>query len=213
MVRCGAAPQRTIDPVMMAARFVVDVQSVISREKDPTEFGVVSIGAIQGGTAENIIPDDVLLRGTIRTFKPEVRARMLAGIERTAKAAAAMSDAPAPAIKITEGAKAVMNDPVVVATAEKVLKAAFGDKMRVTPPGTPSEDFSEFANAGVPSMMFNIGVYELERFVAASNGTGPELPSNHSPLFAPVPKPTIETGIKAMTLAVLSAFDQHARGK
>lgn len=209
----GAAPQRTIDPVMIAARFIVDVQSVISREKDPTEFGVVSIGAIHGGTAENIIPDDALVLGTIRTFKPEVRAKMLAGIERTAKAAAAMSDAPAPEIKITEGAKAVMNDPGVVATAEKVLKAAFGDKMKITPPGTPSEDFSEFANAGVPSMMFNIGVYELERFVAASNGTGPELPSNHSPLFAPVPKPTIETGIKAMTLAVLSAFDQHARGK
>jgi hippurate hydrolase len=209
----GAAPQRTIDPVMMAARFVVDVQSVISREKDPTEFGVVSIGAIQGGTAENIIPDDVLLRGTIRTFKPEVRAKMLAGIERTAKAAAAMSDAPAPEIKITEGAKAVMNDPQVVATAEKVLKAAFGDKFRTSPPGTPSEDYSEFVNAGVPSMFFNIGVYELERFVAANNGTGPELPSNHSPLFAPVPKPTIETGVTAMTLAVLSAFDQHARGK
>jgi amidohydrolase len=209
----GAAPQRTIDPVMMAARFVVDVQSVISREKDPTEFGVVSIGAIQGGTAENIIPDDVLLRGTIRTFKPEVRAKMLAGIERTAKAAAAMSDAPAPDIKLTEGAKAVMNDPEVVATAEKVLKVAFGDKFRTSPPGTPSEDFSEFINAGVPSMFFNIGVYEPERFVAASNGTGPELPGNHSPLFAPVPKPTIETGVTAMTLAVLSAFDQHARGK
>jgi hippurate hydrolase len=209
----GAAPQRTIDPVMMAARFVVDVQSVISREKDPTEFGVVSIGAIQGGTAENIIPDDVLVRGTIRTFKPEVRAKMLAGIERTAKAAAEMSNAPAPDIKITEGAKAVMNDPQVVATAEKVLKAAFGDKFRTSPPGTPSEDYSEFVNAGVPSMFFNIGVYEPERFVAANNGTGPELPSNHSPLFAPVPKPTIETGVTAMTLAVLSAFDQHARGK
>jgi amidohydrolase len=209
----GAAPQRTIDPVMIAARFVVDVQSVISREKDPTEFGVVSIGAIHGGTAENIIPDDVVVLGTIRTFKPEVRAKMLAGIERTAKAAAAMSDAPAPEIKITEGAKAVMNDPEVVATAEKVLKAAFGDKFRTSPPGTPSEDFSEFVNAGVPSMFFNIGVDELERFVAASNGTGPELPSNHSPLFAPVPKPTIETGITAMTLAVLSAFDQHAHGK
>src|SRR5580693_2501242 len=209
----GAAPQTTIDPVMIAARFIVDVQSVISREKDPTEFGVVSIGAIHGGTAENIIPDSVLLRGTIRSFKPEVRARMLAGIERTAKAAAAMSDAPAPEIKITEGAKAVINDPGVVATAEKVLKAAFGDKFRPSPPVTPSEDYSEFINAGVPSMFFRIGVYEPERVAAAREGEGPQLPGNHSPLFAPVPKPTIETGVEAMTLAVLSVFDQHARGK
>jgi amidohydrolase len=209
----GAAPQATIDPVMIAARFIVDVQSVISREKDPTEFGVVSVGAIHGGTAENIIPDEVLVAGTIRTFKPEVRAKMLAGIERTAKAVAAMSDAPAPEIKITEGAKSVMNDPGVVATTEKVLKAAFGDKFRPSPPGTPSEDFSEFINAGVPSMFFNIGVYEPERVAAARDGTGPQLPSNHSPLFAPVPKPTIETGVEAMTLAVLSAFDQNARGK
>jgi amidohydrolase len=208
----GAAPQATIDPVMIAARFVVDLQSVISREKDPTEFGVVSIGAIHGGTAENIIPDDVLLLGTIRTFKPEVRAKMLAGIERTAKAAAAMSGAPAPEIKITEGAKAVMNDPAVVETAAKVLKTAFGDKFNTSPPGTPSEDYSEFVNAGVPSMFFNIGVYEPERVAAARSG-GPPLPSNHSPLFAPVPKPTIETGVEAMTLAVLSAFDQHARGR
>src|ERR1700730_12207798 len=209
----GAAPQATIDPVMIAARFIVDVQSVISREKDPTEFGVVSMGAIHGGTAENIIPDEVLVAGTIRTFKPVVRAKMLTGIERTAKAVAAMSDAPAPDIKITEGAKAVMNDPGVVATAEKVLKAAFGDKLRPSPPGTPSEDFSEFINAGVPSMFFNIGVYEPERVAAAREGTGPWPPSNHSPLFAPVPKPTIETGVEAMTLAVLSTFDQHAMGK
>ena len=208
----GAAPQLTIDPVMMAARFVVDVQSVISREKDPTEFGVVSIGAIHGGTAENIIPDDVTLLGTIRTFKPEVRVKMLAGIERTAKAVAAMADAPAPDIRLTEGAKAVMNDPGVVATAEKALKAAFGDKFRISPPGTPSEDYSEFVNAGVPSMFFNIGVYEPERVAAARNGSGPPLPSNHSPLFAPVPKPTIATGVTAMTLAVLSAFDQRANG-
>jgi hippurate hydrolase len=208
----GATPQATIDPVMIAARFIVDVQSVISREKDPTEFGVVSIGAIHAGSAENIIPDDAVLRGTIRSFKPAVRAKMRAGIERTAKAAAAMSDAPAPDIMLTEGAKAVMNDPALVATAEKVLKVAFGDKFRTSPPGTPSEDFSEFADSGVPSMMFNIGVYEPERWVAANN-SGTPLPANHSPLFAPVPKPTIETGIMAMTLAVLSAFDQHARGK
>ncbi len=209
----GAAPQRTIDPVMMAARFVVDVQSVISREKDPTEFGVLSIGAIHGGTAGNIIPDDVQLLGTIRSYKPEVRAKMLAGIERTAKAVAAMSDAPAPDIKIIEGAKSVINDAAVVATTEKVMKAAFGSSARAAPGGTASEDFSEFLDAGVPGMMFNIGVYEPARVTAAMNGTGPELPSNHSPLFAPVPKPTITTGVTAMTLAVLSAFDGGGKGK
>jgi hippurate hydrolase len=209
----GAAPQETIDPVMMAARFVVDVQSVISREKDPTEFGVVSFGAIHGGTALNVIPDDVVLVGTIRSFKPEVRAKMLAGIERTASAVAAMSNAPEPEIKITEGTKAVINDPGVVGTAERVLKAAFGDKLKPAPPVTASEDYSEFINAGVPSMFFNIGVYEPERVAAAREGEGPPLPGNHSPLFAPVPKPTIETGIEAMTLAVLSAFDAHARAK
>ena len=209
----GAAPQQTIDPVLIAARFIVDVQTVISREKDPIEFGVVSIGAIHGGTAENIIPDEVVVRGTIRSFKPEVRTKMAAGIERTAKAVAAMSDAPPPDISITEGAKAVMNDPALVATAEKALKAAFGDKFRTSPPVTASEDFSEFANSGVPSMFFHIGVYEPERVAAALNGTAPPLPPNHSPLFAPVPKPTIQTGVEAMTLAVLSAFDQRAPGQ
>src|SRR5712671_5699090 len=208
----GAVPQATIDPVMMASRFVVDLQSVISREKDPTEFGVVSIGSLHAGTAGNIIPDEAVLLGTIRTFNPDVRAKMHDGIERTAKAVAAMANAPAPDIKITEGTKAVVNDAAVVATAEKVLKAAFGDKFRVTPPFTPSEDFSVYINAGVPSMMFNIGVYELEKW-AAANKSGTPLPGNHSPLFAPVPIPTIQTGVTAMTLAVLSAFDQRAKGQ
>ena len=209
----GAVPQATIDPVMMAARFVVDVQSVISREKDPTEFGLVTIGAIHAGTAGNIIPDEAILIGTIRSFKPQVRAKMLAGIERTAKAVAAMADAPEPEIHLDEGTKAVVNDPAVVGTAEKVLKTAFGDKFNVTPANTTSEDYSEYINAGVPSMFFNIGVYDPERVAAARNGSGPPLPGNHSPLFAPVPKPTIETGVTAMTLAVLSAFDQRAKGQ
>src|SRR6516165_9465501 len=208
----GAVPQATIDPVMMASRFVVDVQSVISREKDPTEFGVVSIGSFHAGTAGNIIPDEAVLLGTIRTFKPEVRAKMHNGIERTASAVAAMANAPAPDINITEGTKAVVNDAAVVATAEKVLKAAFGDKFRTAPPVTASEDFSEYINAGVPSMFFNIGVYDPGRVADARNG-GPPLPGNHSPLFAPVPKPTIQTGVTAMTLAVLSAFDQRAKGQ
>jgi hippurate hydrolase len=208
----GAMPQATIDPVMMAARFVVDVQSVISREKDPTEFGVISIGAIHAGTAGNIIPDEARVIGTIRTYKPQVRDKMLAGIERTANAVAAMAGAPAPEINMDEGTKAVINDPAVVGPAEKVLKAAFGDKFNATPPGTASEDYSEFVAAGVPSMFFNIGVYEPER-VAAARNSGQPLPGNHSPQFAPVPKPTITTGVTAMTLAVLSAFDQRASGQ
>ncbi|MBB4397739.1 amidohydrolase [Bradyrhizobium sp. ERR14] len=207
----GAIPQATIDPVMMASRFVVDVQSVISREKDPTEFGLVTIGAIHAGTAGNIIPDEARVIGTIRSFKPQVRARMLAGIERTAKAVAAMADAPAPEIHLDEGTKAVVNDAGVVGQAERVLKAAFGDKFNVSPANTTSEDYSEYVNAGVPSMFFNIGVYEPDRVAAARNGSGPPLPGNHSPQFAPVPKPTIQTGVSAMTLAVLSAFDQRAR--
>src|SRR6478609_5187586 len=150
----GSAPHTAIDPVAIAARFIVDVQGVISREKDPTEFGVVTVGAIHGGTVGNIIPDSVQLSGTIRSYKPEVRAKMHAGIERTAKAAAAMSGAPAPDIKMLEGTKPVMNDPDVVGAAAEALKTVFGDKFRVLPPGTASEDFSEFASAGVPSMMF-----------------------------------------------------------
>ena len=208
----GAVPQATIDPVMMASRFVVDVQSVMSREKDPTEFGVVSIGSLHAGTTGNVIPDEAVLIGTIRTFKPDVRAKMHDGIERTAKAVAAMANAPAPDFQIVEGIKAVINDPAVVATAEKVFKVAFGEKLSLSPANTTSEDFSEFAGADMPLMMFNIGVYEPEKW-AAANESGTPLPGNHSPLFAPVPKPTIQTGVTAMTLAVLSAFDQRAKGQ
>ena len=208
----GASPQDTIDPVMMASRFVVDVQSVISREKDPTKFGVVSIGSFHAGTSANIIPDDAVVQGTIRTFDADVRTKLHDGIKRTAKAVAEMANAPAPDIVITEGIKAVVNDDAVVATAAKVLGAAFGDKLRLAPPVTASEDYSAFIESGVPSLFFNIGVYEPERVAAAKNG-GPPLPGNHSPLFAPVPKPTIQTGVTAMTLAVLSAFEQRARGQ
>src|SRR5208337_3290642 len=100
----GSAPDKTIDPVLMAAHFIVDLQSVVSREKNPFEFGVVSIGAVEGGTAENIIPDSVTLRGTIRSYKPDVRAKLHDGIRRTATAVAAMAMAPAPEITIKPGA-------------------------------------------------------------------------------------------------------------
>ena len=129
---------------------------------------------IHGGTAGNIIPDEVVLTGTIRSFKPEVRAKMLAGIERTAKAVAAMSNAPAPMIKITEGTKAVINDPGVVATGRKSAESGVRRQAQADHrPYTPSEDYSEFINAGVPSMLFKIGVYEPERVAAARKGEGP----------------------------------------
>lgn len=208
----GASPQATIDPVMMASRFVVDVQTVISREKDPTKFGVVSIGSFQAGTSGNVIPDEAVLQGTIRTYDEDVRLRMHEGIKRTAKAVADIADAPAPLVLITEGIKAVINDAAVSETAGKVLKAAFGDKFRAVPPVTASEDYSAYIDSGVPSLFFNIGVYDPEAVAAADKSSAP-LPGNHSPLFAPVPKPTIQTGVTAMTLAVLSAFDQRVKGK
>ena len=112
----GAAPQRTVDPVVIAARFIMDVQSVISREKDPTEFGVFSVGAIHGGTAHNIIPDDVSLRGAIRTFKPEVRAKMLAGIDAPPKPPPPCRMRLRPISSSPRAPEAVMNDTGVVDT-------------------------------------------------------------------------------------------------
>lgn len=202
----GSAPDKTIDPVLMAARFIVDLQSVVSREKNPFEFGVVSIGAIEGGTAGNIIPDTVTLRGTIRSYQPEVRARLHDGIRRTASAVAAMAGAPAPEVTIAPGGSAVINDAKVVARTEATLKAAFGDQVHRTPPITASEDFSAFVNQGIPSMMFSIGVYEPQRVAESRQPDGKPLPSNHSPYFAPVAEPAIKNGVEAMTLTVLTAL-------
>ena len=205
----GSAPDKTIDPIAIAARFIVDVQAVVSREKDPMEFGVVTIGAVQAGTVGNIIPDSAVVRGTIRSYKPEVRAKLLDGVRRTAKAAALMAGAPEPEIALPEGGLAVINSASVVNTTEAVLKAAFGaDKVQRVPPITASEDFSAFVNEGVPSMFFFIGVYAPETVAEAMKPGGKPLPFNHSPYFAPVPEPSIKTGVRAMSLAVLNALNK-----
>ena len=202
----GSRPNVTIDPVLIASRFVVDVQSVISREKDPAAFGVVTIGAIHGGSAGNIIPDSVSLAGTIRSFDPAVRKKMIEGIERTARAEAAMAGAPPPELKIVEGGKTVINDQRLVDRTAPVFKAAFGAHAIAIPaPIYASEDYSEFIIAGVPSLFFQIGVYDPKR-VADAKASGVPLPGNHSPQFAPVPEPTIRTGVEAMTLTVMNAM-------
>lgn len=204
----GSAPDKSIDPVLMASRFVVDVQGVISREKDPFQFGVFSVGAIQGGTSGNIIPDDVTLRGTIRSYDQSVRAKMHDGIRRTAKAAAAAAAAPEPEVKILAGGDAVINNAALVERTEATLKAALGARVKRMPPITPSEDFAEYAGAGVPAMFFLVGVYDPKDVEASRQAGGKPLPINHSPFFAPVPEPSIKTSIKAMSLAVLTALQR-----
>lgn len=206
----GSAPHMTLDPVMMAAHFINDVQSVVSREKDPFEFGVVTVGSVQAGSAGNIIPDTAVLSGTIRSYKPEVRAKLLEGLRRTAKAEALMSNAPEPEVTITSSGSAVVNDDRVVATTEAALKAGLGAaNVRRVPPITASEDFSEFGLAGVPSMFFFVGVIDPQQFAEAKKPGGKPVPFNHSPLFAPVPEPSIKTGVKAMSLAVLNVMAKN----
>jgi hippurate hydrolase len=200
----GSSPHTAIDPVLIAARFLVEVQSVASRDKNPQQPGVVTFGYIQGGTAANIIPDEVNIRGTIRSYRPDVRAQLRAGVERVALASSIMAGAPKPQIVITDGSDSVVNDAELTERTAAIFRQAFGEQ--AVPKEdyiTASEDFSKYAEAGVPrSLFFEIGIYEPSRVEAARNG-GPAVPFNHSPLYAPVPEPTIRTGVKAMTLAVL----------
>ncbi|MDN4040270.1 amidohydrolase [Massilia sp. YIM B02443] len=203
----GSAPDKTVDPIAIAARFVVDVQTVVSREKDPKEFGVVTVGAIQGGTVGNIIPDSVQVRGTIRSYSPQVRARLLDGVRRVAEGAAAMAGAPKPDMVIGGGGQAIVNSTELVNKTEVVFKEAFGaDKAVRMPAMTASEDFSLYANEGVPSMFFFTGVYDPKDVAAAEREGGKPIAFNHSPFYAPVPEPSIKTSAKAMTLAVLNVL-------
>lgn len=203
----GSAPNMTIDPVAIAARFIVEVQTVVSREKDPKEFGVVTIGAIQGGTVGNIIPDSVLVRGTIRSYSPAVRAKLLDGVRRIANASAAMAGAPAPDVSLVEGGAAVLNNEKLVLSTERVLKNALGNaNVGRMPAMTASEDFSQFVNEGIPSMFFFTGVYDPKTLAEAAAPGGKPIAFNHSPFYAPVPEPSIKTAVQAMSLAVLNVM-------
>jgi hippurate hydrolase len=202
----GSTPDVSIDPVVEAARFVDAVQTVISREKDPNAFGVISIGSVQAGSAPNIIPDQALVRGTIRTRDEAVRQKLLEGIRRTANGVAALSGAPAPDVQLIPGGKLLINDAAVTARTEKVFKAAFGDRAKFQPaPGNPSEDYSEFIVAGVPSLFWSIGGLD-PAVIAEAKAKGVPVPANHTPQFAPTPEPTIRFGVEAMTLAVLNVL-------
>jgi hippurate hydrolase len=203
----GSMPAQSIDPVLMAARFVVDVQSVVSREKEPAEFGVVTVGAFNAGSAGNIIPDQARVLGTIRSYQDDVRSKLKEGVERTARATAAMAGAPAPEIKLTRGGDAVINDPALTQRTVQLFKTVLGEQNVVAlSPSSASEDFSAFVNQGVPSLFYVLGISDPLRVAESKQAGGKPLPFNHSPFYAPVPEPTLQTGITTMTLAVMNVM-------
>jgi hippurate hydrolase len=196
-----------VDPLIQAANFTIAVQGLTAREKNPFKFGTIGIGSIQGGTVGNVIPDTARLLGTVRTYDPEVRDKLLAGIQRTAAATANLVGAPPPEVTVTPYASSVVNDDALMDRALPIWKTAFGDQLKETERFAAGDDFYEYIKAGVPSIYFIIGIYSPQRAAEAAAG-GPRLEPNHSPAYAPIPEPTIRTGVTAMTLVVLDRLGQ-----
>jgi hippurate hydrolase len=205
----GARPESTKDPIVVAAQIVMALQTIVSRENSPFDPAVVTVGSIHGGTKYNIIPDEVNLQLTVRTYKPEVRQHVLAAIERIAKGialAAGIPDDRAPIVKVSESEMtiATYNDPKLTERLAEVFTRALGEAnvVKVTPL-MASEDFGYLSlDQKIPAVIFWLGAVDAEK-VKQSKATGVALPSLHSALFAPVPEPTLRTGVKAMTSAVL----------
>jgi amidohydrolase len=194
----GAAPQTTIDPVVIAARTILTLQTIVSREVKPGEMAIVTVGYVQAGTKNNIIPDHAEMGITVRTFKTDVRKQVLAAITRIADAEAAAAGAPRePTVDHYEGTDLVYNDPALAQHLRKPLEAALGKENVVTgEPITPSEDFSYFIEQGVPGFYFSLGGADPAKLAEAQK-SGTHLPSNHSPLFAPDVEPALRAGIEA----------------
>jgi hippurate hydrolase len=194
----GASPETTIDPVLIAARTAVTLQSIVSREIKPGDAAVITVGYIQAGTKNNIIPDEAQMGVTVRSYKPEVRKHLLASIERIAKAEAEAAGAERmPLVEKYESTGAVYNDPVLTSHLAASLEATLGKGNVVTePPIMTSEDYSYFVEQNVPSFYFTLGAADPQKF-ADARSSGKSLPSNHSPFFAPDYDPALHTGIAA----------------
>lgn len=204
----GSMPQASIDPVVMAAATVLRLQTVVSREVGATEAAVVTVGVLQAGTKENVIPDEAVIKLNVRTFDEGVRKRVLAAIERIVKAEAAASGAPRPP-EITPLDRYPLN--VNDASASERIAAAFrahfsADRVRHTGPAPASEDFGCFGGEWhVPSVFWFVGGTDPASYAKAKEaGRLNELPVNHSPHFAPVIHPTLRTGIEALVVGSLA---------
>jgi amidohydrolase len=205
----GSKPDSTKDPIVVAAQVIMALQTIVSRENSPLDPAVVTVGSIHGGTRPNIIPDEVNLQLTVRAYREEVRQKLLAAIERITKGIAIAAGIPedrAPIVKVseTEFTAATYNDPQLTERlATAFVKALGQDNVVKIPPAMASEDFGYLSlEQKIPAIQFTLGAVDPAK-VKRSKETGTPLPSLHSALFEPLPEPTLRTGIKAMTAAVL----------
>jgi hippurate hydrolase len=206
----GAAPQVAKDPIVEAAQFILAIQTIVSREISPFDPSVVTVGSIHGGTRYNIIPDEVHLQLTVRTYKEEVRQHILAALERMAQGIAAADGIPASRAPIvtasaSEYTPATYNNPQLTMRLAAVFRSALGAENVVEVPAImASEDFCRFGleNRQIPICQFALGAVDPAKF-AESRRNGVPLPGLHSSLWAPVPEPTLRAGVKSMTSAVL----------
>ena len=203
----GSRPETTVDPILMAAATVLRLQGIVSREIAARDSAVLTVGALHAGTATNIIPDQAELLLSLRHFDDEVRAKVLAAIERIVRAESAASGAPKdPEITTTASFPVLVNDPAGCARLTDLFNARVG--LTLDPgPVTGSEDVCLLATAaGVPCVYWFLGGSDPELFAGVTSieearSIVDGLPSNHSPLFAPVLEPTIRTGVAALTAA------------
>jgi hippurate hydrolase len=203
----GATPHVTVDPVLMAARAVVTLQSIVAREINPLDPAVITVGTFHAGTKRNIIPDTAKLELTVRSYKPEVQKHLLAAIARIAKAEAEAAGAPREPTVFADpdqSAQSLYNDPALLDRLGAVLRGALGPgNVVASEPIMPSEDFGSFGRAaGVPSALLWVGAAEPAAFTKAK-AAGTTVAGVHTGGFAPDHEPTIRTGIATLTMSVL----------
>jgi len=201
----GSMPEASIDPVVMAASTVLRLQTIVSREVGANEAAVVTIGVLQAGAKENVIPDEAIIKLNVPTFDEGVRKRVLYAIERIVNAEAAASGAPRkPEITTLDRYSLVTNDPEATKRVSNAFRLHFSsERVQETKPTTASEDFGSFgAEWGVPSVFWFVGGIDSDMYdKAKKDGRIAEIPTNHNPRFAPVIHPTLQTGVEAMVVA------------
>lgn len=205
----GAYPQNTRDPVVLAAKIVLGLQTIVSREVDPQDSAVITVGKMSGGTKRNVIPNEVKLELTVRSYSQGTRQKLLAAIERVARGEAIASGMPEdrmPLVTQAEGpVPATFNTDPLTTRVISAFEQRFGDRVKRRPPTMAAEDFGRFRTGDkqeIQSLLFWVGGVPQDKWDAAG-GDSAKLPSLHSPFWAPDPEPTILTATEAMTAAAL----------